>query len=42
MHLTFTGVEGLELSPSVAILLEHPEIFRQNVANKNDNINFFK
>lgn len=42
MHLTFTVVEGLDLFLSVAISLEHPAIFRQNVANENDNINLFK
>ncbi|KAA0748523.1 hypothetical protein DN401_27325 [Bacillus sp. BF2-3] len=42
MYLTFLGVEGLKLSLSVAISLEHPAIFKQNVANKDSNINLFK
>lgn len=42
MHLTFLDVEGLEFSLGVAISLEHPEIFKQNVANKDYNINLFK
>lgn len=32
----------LDLSVSVFVLLEHPTVFRENVANKNHNINFFK
>ncbi|PEX40360.1 hypothetical protein CN455_03165 [Bacillus cereus] len=42
MDLQFAGVEVLDLSLSVAILLEHPAICRQNVVNKNHSINFFK
>lgn len=42
MHLTFLGVEDLELSLGVVISLEHPAIFKQNVANKDKNINLFK
>ena len=38
MRLDFTVVEVLDFSLSVPILLEHPVICRQNVANKN-NIN---
>lgn len=42
MYLHFAGVEVLDVPLSVAILLEHPAIFRQNVVNKNHSINFFK
>ncbi|PFT88175.1 hypothetical protein COK66_26820 [Bacillus cereus] len=42
MHLTFLDIEGLELSLGIAISLEHPAIFKQNVANKDNNINLFK
>lgn len=42
MHLTFLDIEGLELSLGIAISLEHPAIFKQNVANKDHNINLFK
>lgn len=42
MHLTFLGVKDLELSLGVAISLEHPAIFKQNVANKDTNINLFQ
>lgn len=42
MYLHFAGVEVLDLSLSVSILLEHPAICRQNVVNKKHSINFFK
>ncbi|PGU78963.1 hypothetical protein COD76_22630 [Bacillus cereus] len=42
MHLTFLDIEGLELSLGIAISLEHPAIFKQNVATKDNNINLFK
>ena len=35
MYLQFAGVEVLDVSPGVVILLEHPAIYRQNVVNKN-------
>lgn len=41
MHFAFVGVEGLKLSFSIVISLEHPAIFRQNVANKHDSNNLF-
>jgi len=41
MRLDFTVVEVLDFSLSVPILLEHPVICRQNVANKNNINNFF-
>ncbi len=42
MHLIFLVVEDLEFSLGVGISLEHPAIFKQNVANKNNNIILFK
>ncbi|MGR6010750.1 hypothetical protein ACT7CV_02110 [Bacillus paranthracis] len=42
MYLQFAGVEVLDVSPGVVILLEHPAIYRQNVVNKKHSINFFK
>ncbi len=41
MYFTFVGVEGLELSFSIVISLEHPAVFRQNVTNKHDSNNLF-
>lgn len=41
MYLTFVGVEGLELSFSIVISLEHPAVFRQNVTNKHNSNNLF-
>jgi hypothetical protein len=41
MHLTFVGVEGLELLFSIVISLEHPAVFRQNVTNKHHSNNLF-
>ena len=32
---------ALDLSVSEFALLEHPTVFRENVANKNQSINFF-
>ena len=42
MYLQFAGVEVLDVSSGVVILLEHPAIYRQNVVNKKHSINFFK
>ncbi|TNP02189.1 hypothetical protein FHY68_18265 [Bacillus pacificus] len=42
IYLQFAGVEVLDVSPGVVILLEHPAIYRQNVVNKKHSINFFK
>ncbi|PFV77825.1 hypothetical protein COL05_19785 [Bacillus sp. AFS059628] len=42
MYLQFAGVEVLDVSSGVVILLEHPVIYRQNVVNKKHSINFFK
>ncbi len=40
IHFTLASVKKLELS-RVSILLEHPVIFKVNITNKNNNINFF-
>ena len=41
IHLTVADAEDLGLS-SIAVLLKHPVIFKLNIINKNNKINFFK
>lgn len=41
IHLTLIDAEDLGLS-SIVILLKHPVIFKLNIINKNNKINFFK